>query len=414
MQLSQRLFAGAAAVLLTFAGTWGTGEASCDILGVSDDCTSCLDGYGPAFPDCRPSCLSGLEDGNGIFQLVSMEKGGTAALECNAGFMVSDGDGIWTCDDVQGSGRCVESTCDDAPPRVEHASTTTCTSGDRECEVVCEDGYAAQGVFKCAFGNWISQPICASTAPGWSILPQQFIAGRGMINVFDVQEFVPSPTDRKFRAAIEEALVASLKLAVPEAVAKEARVTGMGELPIPKGSQGERLEVSFRISVEDDVVKNALEGDAFRVRLKMSRWFVEQLEISSASQLRVLDADFWFLQAIEEFRVEPPPPPGWCEADGVEFLEPIVGEKSCKNRSTITLLIVAACALPLACCLCCYCVCRLCCSGGGSARVEAKAIVPERAPKSVDSWLSQAERTNQIINDRQAALGKEEEESDAV
>merc|ERR1719235_2396180 len=99
---------------------------------------SCLDGYGPGFPDCRPSCLADLKDDNGIIQLVSTAKGGTAALECNAGFMVAGGDGIWTCDDVKGSGRCVEATCDEEPPSVEHATSTTCTRRDKVCDVMCE------------------------------------------------------------------------------------------------------------------------------------------------------------------------------------------------------------------------------------------------------------------------------------
>jgi len=402
---------------LTLASSGGMVAASCDILGAANDCARCLDGYGPEFPDCRPPCLAGLSDENGVVQFVSRDRGGTAALECNAGFMVSGGDGIWTCDDAlvsggkaQGSGRCVEATCEEDPPWVRHAASNSCTSKVKMCEATCEDGYTAMGAFKCAYGAWISQPTCAPTAPGWTILPKHFIAGRGMVNVFDVQEFVPSPTDRKFRAAIEEALIASLMLAVPEAVAKEARVLGMGELPIPRGSEGERLEISFRILVEGEVAKEAVEGDTYQVRTKMGRWFVEQLEVSSASQLRVLGAHFWYLETVEEVSLEPPPEPGWCEADGVEFLEPILGEESCNRRSTITLLIVFACAVPLVCCLCCYTVRRMCCSGG-SAQVQAKPQIPAAAPKSLDSWLNQAERTNQIVSQRQEVLGKEEEES---
>jgi len=116
----------------------------------------------------RKPCNNFPDVGKGYFACGQPFFGDECRLECELGYVMIGGTGIYTCQAegrMTGVGRCREVNCPPAPMgRVPHAIKNDCPSvmdPGVECEVTsCRDGYEPRGSFMCKYGGFNKMPAC--------------------------------------------------------------------------------------------------------------------------------------------------------------------------------------------------------------------------------------------------------------
>lgn len=116
----------------------------------------------------RRPCNSLPDVGRGYLTCGQPLFGDSCRLDCELGYVVHGGTGIYTCQAdgrMTGVGRCREVSCPSAPMgRVPHAIKNDCPAvmaPGVECEVTsCRDGYVSRGSFMCKYGGFNKMPAC--------------------------------------------------------------------------------------------------------------------------------------------------------------------------------------------------------------------------------------------------------------
>jgi len=224
--------------------------------------------------------------------------GTKCTLSCNKGFGVSPaGAAVYTCDTTKqftGTGKCVAQEC--SAPTVKNGKTD-CSGSVQEggtCKPQCDDGFNAQGEFKCSGGNYVKKGACAKE--GTTLKVTYYVQGSLTMSIKlpAGKTAEQMSQDKEFMADVSASIAAGLEGINPDdviilsiTVVPGRRLT---EAAVRKLASG-KLKVDYKVKVKSEAAGKAVTSQITDNKEAFEAAFTSKLQEEAGVEVEEISAE---------------------------------------------------------------------------------------------------------------------------